>query len=89
MVLASRLDGVVLIVRGGHTSRRSLKDSLGLLNNARAEILGIVMNGINFRRERYHYYYSKYYSAPHYHEKTESGTVKHDASGREEGFTSL
>lgn len=66
LVLAQRLDGVVLVVRGGKTSRTSLKDSVEILSKAKTEIMGIVLNDIDFRRERYYYayhykYYGKYY----------------------------
>jgi tyrosine-protein kinase Etk/Wzc len=70
MVLASRVDGIVLVVRGGQTSRSALKNSMDLLNNCRSKVLGIVLNGIDFKRERYYYdYHSKYYSAYYGHDE--------------------
>jgi tyrosine-protein kinase Etk/Wzc len=70
MVLASRVDGIVLVVRGGQTSRSALKNSMDLLNNSRGKVLGIVLNGIDFKRERYYYdYHSKYYSSYYGHDE--------------------
>ncbi len=66
VVLAQRLDGVVLVVRGGKTPQPSLKSSVELVSRAQAQVVGIVLNDIDFRRERYYYaynykYYDKYY----------------------------
>jgi len=66
LVLSQRLDGVVLVVRGGKTSKDSLKDAVELLSKAQTDIIGVVLNDIDFRRERYYYasqykYYGKYY----------------------------
>jgi capsular exopolysaccharide synthesis family protein len=61
-VLAQRLDGVLLVVRGGRTPRSVLKDVAEMLRKARSEILGVVLNGIDFKRERYYYYYRHYYA---------------------------
>jgi capsular exopolysaccharide synthesis family protein len=78
VVLASRVDGIVLVVRGGQTSRSALKNSMDLLNNARGKVLGIVLNGIDFKRERYYYdYHSKYYSSYYGHD--EDGGQKTDS----------
>jgi len=56
----------VLVVRGGKTSKDSLKDTVELLSKAQTDIIGVVLNDIDFRRERYYYasqykYYGKYY----------------------------
>jgi len=66
VVLSQRLDAVVLVVRSGKTSKDSLKDAVELLSNAQTDIIGVVLNDIDFRRERYYYayqykYYGKYY----------------------------
>jgi len=66
VVLSQRLDGLVLVVRSGKTSKESLKDAVELTSNAQTDIIGVVLNDIDFRRERYYYahqykYYGKYY----------------------------
>ena len=61
MVLARRVDGVLLVVRGGRTSRGSVQNGVDLLNQTGARILGVVLNDIDFKRERYYYYYHSQY----------------------------
>jgi succinoglycan biosynthesis transport protein ExoP len=76
MVLANRVDGIVLVVRGGQTSRSALKNSMDLLANAQSKILGIVLNGIDFKRERYYYdYHSKYYSSYYGHDEKDAANA--------------
>jgi tyrosine-protein kinase Etk/Wzc len=57
MVMARRVDGVLLVVRGGRTSRGSLQNGVDALSQTGARILGVVLNDVDFRRERYYYYY--------------------------------
>lgn len=65
MILSQRTDGVVLVVRGGKTNRTALKNASDLLAKTRSEVLGVVLNDIDFKRERY-YYYSQYYYQGYY-----------------------
>jgi capsular exopolysaccharide synthesis family protein len=75
LVLASRVDGIVLVVRGGQTRRSALKTSMDLLNGGRSKVLGIVLNGIDYKRERYYYdYHSKYYHSYYGREEKGPGT---------------
>jgi capsular exopolysaccharide synthesis family protein len=67
LVLAQRLDGAVVVARGGKTTRSSLTNTVELLSKGRIGIMGIVLDDIDFRRERYYYayqykYYGKYYN---------------------------
>jgi tyrosine-protein kinase Etk/Wzc len=57
MVMARRVDGVLIVVRGGRTSRGSLQNVVDVLSQTGTRILGVVLNDIDFRRERYYYYY--------------------------------
>ncbi|MBM3301846.1 MAG: polysaccharide biosynthesis tyrosine autokinase, partial [Deltaproteobacteria bacterium] len=59
MVLAQRVRGVLIVARSGETSRTALKDAMNLFSRSQADILGVVLNGVDFRRERY--YYRNYY----------------------------
>ena len=70
MVLAQRVDGVVLVVRAGKTSRGALRNVADLLSKSRTEILGVVLNDIDFKRERYYYYYHHYRDYYAYGDKT-------------------
>ena len=59
-ILASIVDGVVLILRTDKTTRQSIKESVTTLNSVNANIMGCVLTGTEKRKYyRYHDYYSK------------------------------
>jgi len=58
--LASRADGVLLIIEQGGVSRKLVTDSQDLLDRAHARIVGAVLNKVARGAGRYYYYY--YYS---------------------------
>lgn len=59
-VLASHLDGVILVIRSEKTDRDGLLRSVTLLKNVNAKILGVLVNGLDIHH-RYGSYY-KYYT---------------------------
>ena len=59
-ILASMVDGVVMVVWAGQTSRKLAQLSLQVLRQRGARILGCVLNNLEFGRVGY-YYYSTYY----------------------------
>jgi capsular exopolysaccharide synthesis family protein len=61
-VLAPNVDGAILIIRSGGTSRDALIRSRTLLDNVKANVLGILVNGINVDRMMGSYYYYYYTS---------------------------
>lgn len=54
--LSSLTDGVILVARVGHTTRRSILRSLEILMDHRATALGIVLNGVDVKSPDYDYY---------------------------------
>jgi capsular exopolysaccharide synthesis family protein len=71
-ILAGLVDGVVLIAESGRTNRAGLMRTRGILENAGARILGVVLNKLDFRREGYYgygygygYYSSRYSKYPY------------------------
>jgi Mrp family chromosome partitioning ATPase len=60
------VDGLILIVRAGRTTQKSLADTMELLELHHAPILGVVLIGTQGSRELYAYYDS-YYSAGIHH----------------------
>lgn len=44
VVLAPRVDGVILVMRAGHTRREPAKQAKTVLEKAKANIVGIVLN---------------------------------------------
>jgi len=61
-VLAPNVDGTILIIRSGATNRDALIRSRMLLDNVKATVLGILVNGINVDRMMGSYYYYYYTS---------------------------
>jgi capsular exopolysaccharide synthesis family protein len=60
-ILATKLDGCILVVRSGKTNRDALLRSKVLLDNVKANVFGILVNGVSVERvygSYYYYYYS-------------------------------
>ncbi len=58
LILASMVDGVILVVRAGRTQRRDLIRAQELLERVNASLLGVVINEVSPRETRR--YYSRY-----------------------------
>ena len=56
-VLASRVDGVMLVVQANRTHRRDLQTAVENLRKVGANLLGVVLNGVWSRDARYYQYY--------------------------------
>ncbi len=63
-IIAREVDGVLLVVRSGSTSRHLVHRSCRMLRQTGARLLGSVLNGVDYRSDNYGYYgYYSYYSA--------------------------
>lgn len=71
--VASKVDGVLLVIDPGEVTRRNLKHTVDQINKAGGKILGAVMNSIE-PREGYGYYYQYYYYK--YGDKGKSGSKR-------------
>lgn len=60
-VLATKVDGVVIIADSGSTRREALQKAAESLRQVGAHILGTILNRVDTRAEGYYYYYSSYY----------------------------
>jgi exopolysaccharide transport family protein len=60
-ILASFVDGVVVVIRAHETHREIIKNGIGQLKAVNAKILGAVLNGVNMGRDSYYYYQYYYY----------------------------
>lgn len=85
ILLAPRLDGVILAIRLGVTSRDAAKRTKQLLSGSRSRLLGVVLNQVRPGRG-YGYYYYYYYgsdSAPELSDEEAATAVNgQPASGR-------
>ena len=61
LIIAPFVDGVLLVTRAAKTNRQFVKKALEQIKMAKANILGVVLNQLDFKRERYYKYYTKYY----------------------------
>ncbi len=67
-VVAGKADKTILVVRWRHSNRSAARQSLTLLRNFRADVLGVTLNMVDLNRSRHHQdpgatykAYSKYY----------------------------
>lgn len=70
MVLGPRIDGMILVVWGGKTSREALMRAKEKLDMLKIKCLGVVINNISVQE---HDYYFMYHYYRHYEEGTRSG----------------
>jgi succinoglycan biosynthesis transport protein ExoP len=65
VLVSTMVDGVLLVVHGGKSSRHVVRRSRQLLQEVGAKIFGVVLNNVNIQTQDY-YYYQRYYGARHY-----------------------
>lgn len=72
-------DSVIFVVRSRHTTKGGLRRSLEVLYQAKASVMGIVLNDFNVNGEEYayyRYYYGRGHGDGYYSEKQGSDTVE-------------
>lgn len=69
-VLATRTDALLLVISSGYVSKREVMRAVQILSNVRANMLGVLLNGLDVKRiygsyyYYYHYYQYYYYYGP-------------------------
>lgn len=58
-ILAGMMDGTILVVESGKTTRNAIPRVKQLLKDAKAKVLGVLINNTHIEREKYYYYYGK------------------------------
>lgn len=61
VLIASMVDGVILVVHSGKSSRQVVKRARQLLSDVGSRILGVVLNNVNLRSQDNYHYYQTYY----------------------------
>lgn len=79
VLIATMVDGVLLVVHGGKTSRHVVRRSRQLLTDVGAKIFGVVLNNVDARSQDYYYYKQQYYYQSYY--RTDSEKEQQAASG--------
>jgi Mrp family chromosome partitioning ATPase len=62
LLLSPQTDGVVLMIKTGHVNRDMVQKAVEQLQMAQANVIGVVLNEVDIKREGYYKYYHKYYS---------------------------
>ena len=70
VLAATMVDGVLLVVHSGKTSRAVVRRARQVLQDVGAKIFGVVLNRVNVREHDYYSYYGGYYSR-YYHQEEE------------------
>jgi capsular exopolysaccharide synthesis family protein len=65
VLIATMVDGVLLVVHGGKSSRHIVRRSKQLLSDVGAKVFGVVLNNVNLQSHDY-YYYQSYYGQKYY-----------------------
>lgn len=65
VLISTMVDGVLLVVHGGKSSRHIVRRSKQLLSDVGAKIFGVVLNNVNIQSHDY-YYYQSYYGQKYY-----------------------
>jgi len=79
--MATAVDGVLVVARAGHTTRKAVAAVLATLNRVRAKTVGLVLNEVHRDLcDSYHYYdhYRSYYRTPeseHLENNTTNGVL--------------
>ncbi len=58
--MAANVDGVVIVTRAGHTSRKAVSSVLTTLKRLRANVIGLVLNEVKKEMSDSYYYYGYY-----------------------------
>lgn len=86
-ILASEVDGVLLVVQYRKYPRDISTRARRMLDNVGAKVLGVVLNNINILRDDNYYYYHSYYS--HYDQSPDSKPAPEVAAHTGQGKDAL
>ncbi len=82
IVLSARLDTTILVAESGHVTRDALNETVRLIDRARGDILGVVLNKMDISSAGYHYYYYYYYYYYEQERPTEEASDINDSTDR-------
>jgi polysaccharide biosynthesis transport protein len=81
-ILSTMVDGVMLVIQGGRSSRAVVRRAKQQLLDVSANIFGVVLNNVKLESQEFYYagYYSSYY-APADDDDLDDGSGATDARG--------
>lgn len=59
VVLSTKCDGVVYVIRAGKTKKDDIVEGYMELEKVKAKVIGSILNGTDNRRDNYYYYYDE------------------------------
>jgi polysaccharide biosynthesis transport protein len=86
VVLSRMVDGVVFVVRGQRTRKQLVKSAVMQLKNSSAKILGVVLNGVDIRREEYKGLYHPSYAPAVYYDGNAGGEKTSGFKTRQDNY---
>lgn len=83
VVLSTRTDAVVLVIRSAQTTKPALRRARDILTQVNARVAGVLLNAVNLASADYYYYYEYQgkYGQRYYDENLEADNASHAASG--------
>ncbi|MBI5059583.1 polysaccharide biosynthesis tyrosine autokinase [candidate division KSB1 bacterium] len=67
-VLATRVDGTILVVSSAYTNKRDIQRAVSLIRNVRAGVMGTILNNLDIKKiYGSYYYYFHYYQYYYYY----------------------
>jgi capsular exopolysaccharide synthesis family protein len=76
VLIATIVDGVLLVVHGGKSSKAVVRRSRQLLLDVGAKLVGVVLNNVSSRSHDYYYHYQRYYQQSYYSADSENDQAK-------------
>jgi capsular exopolysaccharide synthesis family protein len=61
VLIASMVDGVILVVQSGRSSRQMVRKTRQMIQDVGAKIFGVVLNNVDLKSQENYYYYQSYY----------------------------
>jgi len=86
VVMSTRADAVVLVIRSGQTTKQALRRSRELLMQVNARIAGVLLNAVDLSSPDYYYYYEYQGKYGHgYYQEDETDTEESAAKAASRG----
>ncbi len=63
IVIAPNTDGILVVVKSSKVNKKYIKDAISQLEAGTTKILGLILNRVDVKKERYYKYYRKYYTS--------------------------
>ncbi|MGH9529724.1 MAG: GumC family protein [Terriglobales bacterium] len=92
VVMATRADAVILVIRAGGTTKHALKQARDILLQVNARISGVLLNAVNLGSPDYYSYYGQMgkFSRSYYREDYKGGDPPNgDSSGNDEAISAI